>query len=233
MPIFTDFVNVQLFPIHRWLCLIQTFVTSAAWFDSIKLSLTWCNVSNSPSKPALFRFGVSNQVMVPIRHFLSNRFAKHTFHSTFPRKTLSCLPFWSQHSKNIVFQTLKMCSSVLKWATFNRQLLHPNRFLSKRFMARMLSDPENRGSRQQHINFDILGIWDNRMDFTILFQQSIKHGMPIPKITCENAGHASLLGRRETNEDRLRYAEYSLITRLLIKIIKDLFSSQNNILKTF
>lgn len=70
--------------------------------------------------------------------------------------------------------------------------------------AKMLSDPENRGSRQQHINFDILGIWDNRIDFTILFQQSIKHGMPIPRISAETAGIASQLGRRSTNEDRFR-----------------------------
>lgn len=103
-----------------------------------------------------------------------------------------------------------MSSFALKWASFGRNLLVnsnqncSNVFRNKRYMARMLSDPENRGSRQQHINFDILGIWDSRMDFTILFQESIKHGMPIPKITCNNVGHASLLGRRETNEDRFR-----------------------------
>lgn len=29
----------------------------------------------------------------------------------------------------------------------------------RRGFARMLSDPENRGSQQRHINFDTLGTW--------------------------------------------------------------------------
>jgi len=71
---------------------------------------------------------------------------------------------------------------------------------AKRF-AKMLSDPENRGERQQHINFDTLGTWDNRIDFNILLQQSIKHGKPIPKINAEDIGFATTLGRRMSNED--------------------------------
>ncbi|XP_054156164.1 protein phosphatase 1K, mitochondrial-like [Oppia nitens] len=67
--------------------------------------------------------------------------------------------------------------------------------------AWMLSDPENVGTRQQHINFDTLGTWDNRIDFNLLLKPSIKHGKPIPKISTENVGFASALGRRTTNED--------------------------------
>ena len=73
--------------------------------------------------------------------------------------------------------------------------------LSRRYLARMLSDPENKGSQQRHVNFDTLGTWDNRIDFTLLLQQSIKHGKPIPKISVDNIGHASVIGRRMQNED--------------------------------
>lgn len=68
----------------------------------------------------------------------------------------------------------------------------------------MLADPENKGSPQVHVNFDTLGTWDNRIDFPMLLQQSIKHGKPIPKIAAENAGSATVIGRRTTNEDRFR-----------------------------
>lgn len=70
--------------------------------------------------------------------------------------------------------------------------------------AKMLSDPENKGERQDHINFDTLGTWDNRIDFPMLLQQSIKHGKPIPKISVKNSGAASVIGRRTTNEDRFK-----------------------------
>lgn len=49
------------------------------------------------------------------------------------------------------------------------------------------------------------GSWDNRIDFNILLQQSINYGKPIPKITCDMAGSASVIGRRTTNEDRIRF----------------------------
>ncbi|KAI2796703.1 Protein phosphatase 1K, mitochondrial [Blomia tropicalis] len=71
----------------------------------------------------------------------------------------------------------------------------------RRGFARMLSDPENKGSQQRHVNFDTLGTWDNRIDFALLLQQSIKHGKPIPKIDLNNVGVASVLGRRTYNED--------------------------------
>lgn len=79
-----------------------------------------------------------------------------------------------------------------------------NLTIAKRNYAKMLADPENRGSRQNHVNFDILGIWDNKMDFSILFQQSVEQGIPIPKITCGSSGLASLSGRRTVNEDRIK-----------------------------
>ncbi|UYV64828.1 PPM1K, partial [Cordylochernes scorpioides] len=59
----------------------------------------------------------------------------------------------------------------------------------------------------QQIDFDTLGIWDNRIDWPLLLQQSIKHGKPIPQISIKNAGYASVSGRRPTNEDRYRCRE--------------------------
>ena len=74
--------------------------------------------------------------------------------------------------------------------------------LIKRSLAKMLSDPENKGVRQDHVNFDTLGTWDNRIDFPMLLQQSIKHGKPIPKITSDKIGFSTNVGRRKYNEDR-------------------------------
>lgn len=59
--------------------------------------------------------------------------------------------------------------------------------------------------RNEPENFDTLGTWDNRIDLPLLLQASIKHGKPIPKISIENVGTASVIGRRTTNEDRYRY----------------------------
>lgn len=58
--------------------------------------------------------------------------------------------------------------------------------------------------RNEPENFDTLGTWDNRIDLPLLLQASIKHGKPIPKISVENVGSASVIGRRTTNEDRYR-----------------------------
>lgn len=58
--------------------------------------------------------------------------------------------------------------------------------------------------RNEQENFDTLGTWDNRIDLPLLLQASIKHGKPIPKISVENVGSASVIGRRTTNEDRYR-----------------------------
>ncbi|CAL1289921.1 unnamed protein product [Larinioides sclopetarius] len=61
--------------------------------------------------------------------------------------------------------------------------------------------------RNEQENFDTLGTWDNRIDLPLLLQASIKHGKPIPKISIENVGTASVIGRRTTNEDRFRVNE--------------------------
>ena len=42
-----------------------------------------------------------------------------------------------------------------------KYLFAPSKFEEclRRGFARMLSDPENRGSQQRHVNFDTLGTW--------------------------------------------------------------------------
>ena len=77
-----------------------------------------------------------------------------------------------------------------------------NSVQNSRPFAKMLSDPENKGERQDHVNFDTLGTWDNRIDFPMLLQQSIKVGKPIPRISAENIGFTTVIGRRKSNEDR-------------------------------
>uniref|UniRef100_T1IXQ3 protein-serine/threonine phosphatase n=1 Tax=Strigamia maritima TaxID=126957 RepID=T1IXQ3_STRMM len=78
-----------------------------------------------------------------------------------------------------------------------------------RSYSRALYDPENKGNRQKHINFDTLGTWDNRIELPLLLQESIKRGKPIPKISVGNVGSASLIGRRSANEDRIQIKEIS------------------------
>ncbi|XP_071510606.1 protein phosphatase Mn(2+)-dependent 1K-like [Diadema antillarum] len=53
------------------------------------------------------------------------------------------------------------------------------------------------------VNWDNFGIWNNRIEEPILLQQSIKHGIPIPKISIKRIGQDSLTGRRAVNEDRI------------------------------
>ncbi|XP_033643810.1 protein phosphatase 1K, mitochondrial-like [Asterias rubens] len=55
--------------------------------------------------------------------------------------------------------------------------------------------------------WDSLGTWQGRIQEPILLQQSIKHGIPIPKISISNVGKESLIGRRMTNEDRISILE--------------------------
>ncbi|ESP04232.1 hypothetical protein LOTGIDRAFT_136567 [Lottia gigantea] len=75
-------------------------------------------------------------------------------------------------------------------------------YKSSRHFSRPLTDPENKGQRQQGVNFDTLGSWNNRIDMTILLEESIKTGRLIPKVNLNDTSHKSLLGRRKTNEDR-------------------------------
>lgn len=71
----------------------------------------------------------------------------------------------------------------------------------------MLNDSEDKNDSPDLINFDTFGTWDNRIDLPLLLPESIKHGKPIPQISVENAGCASIIGRRTTNEDRFRAKE--------------------------
>uniref|UniRef100_A0A5F8ASI0 Protein phosphatase, Mg2+/Mn2+ dependent 1K n=4 Tax=Cercopithecinae TaxID=9528 RepID=A0A5F8ASI0_MACMU len=65
-------------------------------------------------------------------------------------------------------------------------------------------DPDGSGSPATWDNF---GIWDNRIDEPILLPPSIKYGKPIPKISLENVGCASQIGKRKENEDRFDFAQ--------------------------
>ncbi|XP_062618350.1 protein phosphatase 1K, mitochondrial-like [Saccostrea cucullata] len=66
----------------------------------------------------------------------------------------------------------------------------------------ILSDPENKGERQQGVNFDTLGSWNNRINMPIAVEKSIKMGKLIPEIPLEEVGVASHMGRKTVNEDR-------------------------------
>lgn len=65
-------------------------------------------------------------------------------------------------------------------------------------------DPDGSGRPATWDNF---GIWDNRIDEPILLPPSIKYGKPIPKISLENVGCASHIGKRKENEDRFVSAQ--------------------------
>ncbi|XP_036988861.2 protein phosphatase 1K, mitochondrial [Artibeus jamaicensis] len=65
-------------------------------------------------------------------------------------------------------------------------------------------DPDGSGCPATWDNF---GIWDNRIDEPILLPPSIKYGKPIPKISLENVGCASQIGKRKENEDRFDFAQ--------------------------
>ncbi|XP_027021778.2 protein phosphatase 1K, mitochondrial isoform X2 [Tachysurus fulvidraco] len=68
--------------------------------------------------------------------------------------------------------------------------------------ARLDADGSGRPS-----TWDSFGIWDNRIEAPILLPPSIRYGKPIPRISLDHVGSASLIGRRRDNEDRLRVAE--------------------------
>ncbi|XP_041374901.1 protein phosphatase 1K, mitochondrial-like [Gigantopelta aegis] len=67
---------------------------------------------------------------------------------------------------------------------------------------RAITDPENKGHHSRGVNFDTIGSWNNRLDMKILYDQSVKQGIPIPRIPIEEIGTASVIGRRKVNEDR-------------------------------
>ncbi|XP_054544196.1 protein phosphatase 1K, mitochondrial isoform X1 [Talpa occidentalis] len=65
-------------------------------------------------------------------------------------------------------------------------------------------DPDGSG---RPATWDKFGIWDNRIDEPILLPPSIKYGKPIPKISLENVGSASQIGKRKENEDRFDFSQ--------------------------
>uniref|UniRef100_A0A5F8GDX9 Protein phosphatase, Mg2+/Mn2+ dependent 1K n=1 Tax=Monodelphis domestica TaxID=13616 RepID=A0A5F8GDX9_MONDO len=73
---------------------------------------------------------------------------------------------------------------------------------SERRLSRF--DPDGSG---RPATWDTFGIWDNRIDEPILLPPSIKYGKPIPKISLENVGCSSLIGKRKENEDRFGFAQ--------------------------
>ncbi|XP_049318895.1 protein phosphatase 1K, mitochondrial [Astyanax mexicanus] len=55
--------------------------------------------------------------------------------------------------------------------------------------------------------WDSFGIWDNRIETSILLPPSIRYGTPIPRLSLSTVGCASHIGLRRNNEDRLRVSE--------------------------
>lgn len=94
------------------------------------------------------------------------------------------MAFRSVQKLNVLSSNIRQCNSWIKLSS--RTLFDDNK------------DREN---------FNMLGTWDNRIDLPLLLQASIKHGKPIPKISVENCGAATVIGRRNCNEDRYRLKE--------------------------
>lgn len=67
-----------------------------------------------------------------------------------------------------------------------------------------IADPENRGGAQIGTNFDTLGSWNNKLTMSVDYEKSLRQGRLIPEVKVESIGIASLLGRRDTNEDRYK-----------------------------
>ncbi|OWK06867.1 PPM1K [Cervus elaphus hippelaphus] len=65
-------------------------------------------------------------------------------------------------------------------------------------------DPDGSGRPATWDNF---GIWDNRLEEPIMLPPSIKYGKPIPKVSLQNVGSASQIGKRKENEDRFGFAQ--------------------------
>lgn len=85
-----------------------------------------------------------------------------------------------------------------KW----RRLL--SKLTSYRYYSTPLTDPGNTGKPQRNVNFDLLGAWDNRLSLPILLEKSIKEGKPIPHIRLADVGTSTVIGRRSSNEDRIK-----------------------------
>lgn len=86
---------------------------------------------------------------------------------------------------------------------------YTKRLREKRNIVRSFSSDSNYRKSTTH-NLDMLGTWDNRISLPILLKTSIKLGKLVPKILLKNCGQHTVLGRRNTNEDRLWWVFWSL-----------------------
>ncbi|XP_013415239.1 protein phosphatase 1K, mitochondrial-like [Lingula anatina] len=73
--------------------------------------------------------------------------------------------------------------------------------------AKALYDPENKGERQDGVNFDTIGSWNNRLNLPLNEKQSARRGEPIPQISIDDIGYATVIGRRTENQDRFKVSE--------------------------
>ena len=55
---------------------------------------------------------------------------------------------------------------------------------------------------QMHVNYDTIGSWNNKIEMEISLEESINYGTLIPQMSLDKIGIASMLGRRDYNEDR-------------------------------
>ena len=53
-----------------------------------------------------------------------------------------------------------------------------------------------------HVNYDTIGSWNNKIEMEISLEESINYGTLIPQMSLDKIGIASMLGRRDYNEDR-------------------------------
>lgn len=100
--------------------------------------------------------------------------------------------------KKLLHKGLRL-QSCCKWIHVTSANFHTS---CKMNFAKALYDPENKGGRQDGINFDTIGSWNNRLDLPINLNQSIKRGYPVPQIKMNNIGCASVIGKRSENQDR-------------------------------
>lgn len=76
-------------------------------------------------------------------------------------------------------------------------------FSTTTYRFKVITDPENKGTRQSGINFDTLGSWSNRLELPVNIEQSARKGVLIPKIGVSHIAMHTSRGRRPVNEDRM------------------------------
>lgn len=68
---------------------------------------------------------------------------------------------------------------------------------NRKITGGILSDPENKGERQQGVNFDTLGSWNNRINMPLAVEKSIKMGRIIPEIPLEQTHHITTVVQQQ------------------------------------